>query len=111
MVLYDIVITSKAETQLLDCIDYLCYQLMNVQAAMSLEEDFIKTGNCLSYLAESLRFCTDPILAEAGFRVIKLKKHKYLMIYKVIERTVYIEAIYHQSQDYENLFSDSLNID
>ena len=39
-----------------------------------------------------------------GYRKILFLSHDYLFIYRVIGSTAYVEATYHQLQDYENLF-------
>jgi len=43
-------------------------------------------------------------LNKLGYRKIKFRHLNYLMIYKIVRSTARIEAIYHQMQDYENLF-------
>ncbi len=35
-------------------------------------------------------------------------RHRYLMLYRIEDATVYIDAIYHHLQNYENTFADEL---
>ena len=104
MDLYDVVITPRAESQLLAYADYIVYTLLNEGAAKSLIQDARETQESLSKAAGSLQYCRNPILKRRGFRAICFRRHNYIMLYRIIDKTAYVEAIYHQSQDYENLF-------
>ena len=99
---YNVIITEHAYKQLESYINYIQFTLMNTQAAKGLVDDAEETMNRLEMLAESLGFCNDPVLREQGFRYIKFKRYKYLMIYRIEEDTVFVEAVYHQMQDYES---------
>ena len=35
-------------------------------------------------------------------------RHDYVMLYRIEENVVYVEAIYHLLQDYENLFLNDI---
>jgi len=37
-----------------------------------------------------------------GFHKIHLKKHRYLLVYRVKDEKVIVEGMYHELQDYEN---------
>ncbi|MCD8004892.1 MAG: hypothetical protein LUE91_04500 [Oscillospiraceae bacterium] len=62
----------------------------------------------LTTVAGSLQYCWHPELRERGYRAIDFKRHQYVMLYLVDGRDVYIEAIYHQRQDYETVFAAGL---
>lgn len=47
-------------------------------------------------------------LKSDGYRAIHFMRHRYLMLYRIEGATVYVDAIYHQLQDYENIFADEL---
>ncbi len=108
---YNVIISPKALSQLNSYIDYIQYTLLNDQAALSVWQDALETRNRLSVIAGSLKYCTHPQLKEYGYRAIHFKQHRYTMLYRVEGADVYVDAIYHQLQDYENTFADELNLD
>ena len=101
---YKIIITHSAQNQLDAAIHYILNVLQNEQAALSVMEDAEKTGHRLSYAAGSLKLCDDPELRALGYRMIHFKNHNYFMLYRIEDNTVYVDAIYHDLQDYENMF-------
>ncbi len=106
---FDVIISPKALSQLNDYIDYLQYTLLNDQAAYNVWQDALETRNQLSKIASSLKLCSHPKLKKSGYRVIHFMRHRYLMLYRIEGATVYVDAIYHQLQDYENILADELN--
>ncbi len=103
---FNVIISPKALSQLNDYIDYLQYTLLNDQAAHYVWQDALETKERLSRIADSLKFCTHPQLKKNGYRVIYFMRHRYLMLYRIERATVYVDAIYHQLQDYESTFAD-----
>ena len=99
---YEILLTDTAKAQAQRILDYIFFQLKNVQAARSVEQDMKETARRLSRVAGSLKFCDDPKLRASGYHVIHFKRHKYFMLYKIIGKQVYVTGIYHYLQDYEN---------
>ena len=108
MVSYNVVTSPKALSQLEEYIDYIRHTLFNKQAAASVWSDALETVGKPENVAGSLSYCDDPDLKELGYRKISFIHHRYVMIYRVENNTAYVEAIYHQLQDYENIFADSL---
>lgn len=108
---YNVMISPKALSQLNSYIDYTQYTLLNDQAAQSVWKDPLETREHLSKVAGSLKYCTHPQLKEYGYRAIHFKRHRYTMLYRVDGMDVYVDAVYHQLQDYENTFADELNLD
>lgn len=106
---FDVIISPKALSQLNDYIDYLQYTLLNDQVANNVWQDALETRNRLSKIAGSLKFCINPQLKKNGYRVIHFMRHRYLMLYRIEGSTAYVDAIYHQLQDYEHIFTDELN--
>lgn len=47
--------------------------------------------------------CDNPKLRALGYHTIHLKRHKYFMLYKIIDDMVRVDGIYHDLQDYENI--------
>lgn len=106
---FDVIISPKALSQLNDYIDYLQYTLLNEQTSYNVWQDALETRNHLSNVADSLKLCTHPQLKKQGYHIIHFMRHRYLMLYRIEGTTVYVDAIYHQLQDYENIFADELN--
>lgn len=106
---FDVIISPKALTQLNSYIDYLQYTLLNDQAAYNMWQDALETRNQLSKVAGSLKLCSQPQLKKNGYHVISFQRHRYLMLYRLEGQTAYVDAIYHQLQDYENTFADELS--
>ena len=107
---YKIQIAPHALQQLNQYVDYIQFTLLNSQAADSVYQDALETIDVLSLSAGSLEFCKSKKLRDLGFRHIKFQKHDYVMIYDTEGNTARIKAIYHELQDYENVFSDYLGI-
>ncbi len=108
---YNVIISPKALSQLNSYIDYIQYTLLNDQAALSVWQDALETRDRLSTVAGTLRYCTHPQLKAHGYHAIHFKRHRYTMLYRVDGMDAYVDAIYHQLQDYENTFADELNLD
>ena len=54
--------------------------------------------------AGNLKLCTHPQLKKRGYHIIHFMRHCYLVLYRIEGTTAYVDAIYHQLQDYENTF-------
>ena len=106
---FDVIISPKALSQLNDYIDYIQYTLLNEQAARNVWQDAIETRDQLSKVAGSLKFCSHPQLKKDGYRAIKFLRHRYVMLYRTDGTHAYVDAIYHQLQDYENTFAEELS--
>jgi plasmid stabilization system protein ParE len=100
---YEVIISELAQTQIDEYLYYLAYVKKNEQAARSVWEDFKKTRAQLSRVAGSIKDSDNEILRRHGYKIIHLEKHKYIMVYRVIGKTAFVEAVYHESQDYVNL--------
>ena len=109
MVSYKVITSPKALSQLKEYIDYIQYILLNEKAAGAVWNDAIETVNRLETVAGSLRYCDDLELKELGYRKIDFIRHSYVMLYRIENDTVFVEAVYHQLQDYENTFLDSIS--
>lgn len=105
---FDVIISPKALSQLNEYIDYLQYTLLNEQAAYNVWQDALDTRKELSKVAGSLKPCTHPLLNKYGYHLMSFLRHRYLMLYRLEGQTVYVDAIYHQLQDYENIFANQL---
>ena len=99
---YKVVVTSDAENDLDQFIQYLLFKKKNFQAAQSVLNDFEATKKSLVQVAESLKLCENPRLQMFGYRRINFLSHRYFMLYRIEEDIVFIDNIFHELQDYEN---------
>ncbi|MCD8323974.1 MAG: type II toxin-antitoxin system RelE/ParE family toxin [Clostridiales bacterium] len=88
--------------------DYICYTLLNEDADQSVLRDARETREQLSIVAANLQYCRNPRLRALEYRAITFRRHRYVMLYRIVGNEVYVEAIYHQLQDYENTFANEL---
>ncbi|MCD8115731.1 MAG: type II toxin-antitoxin system RelE/ParE family toxin [Oscillospiraceae bacterium] len=102
---FEVVFTFKARTQLQNCVSYISHTLLNDIAAKSVYQDAMETVAQLSSVAGSLPYCRHPKLRDFGYRIIGFKRHQYVMLYRIDGKTAIIDGIYHQKQDYENIFA------
>lgn len=100
---YEVVLTTQAKTDFRQIINYLLFKLNNEQAATNVTNDMENTIDQLSHVAGSLKMCEDERLRALGYRMIHFKRHKYFMLYRIEGSVVYVDGIYHDLQDYENL--------
>lgn len=99
---YEVVVSDTASIQAERILNYIFYELGNVQAMRSVEQDMKETTERLSHVADSLKLCDDDALRLKGYRTIHLKYHRYFMLYKIVGKRAYVVGIYHDLQDYEN---------
>ncbi len=99
---YKVVVTHDAKLQLAQILRYLRLELGSEQAARSVKADMEDTRVRLSHVAGSLKLCDNPRLRDLSYRTIHLKRHDYFLLYRIQGHTVYVDAIYHDLQDYEN---------
>ena len=104
----DVIISRYAQEQLRKYGSYLKYEKMNSQAADALMDDVIQTQHRLLNVAASLSYLKDRDLRMLGYKKIRLKKHRYLFIFRIQNDVAYIDAMYHELQDYENLFKEEV---
>ncbi len=100
---YKVIITRSAKAQFAQILRYLRQNLGNEQAAVNVKEDMEETRARLPYVAGSLKLCDDPALKALGYRTIHLKRHRYFLLYRIIDDMVRVDGIYHDLQDYENI--------
>lgn len=100
---FKVIFTDGAKEQIQNILDYLFFELNNAQAAYSVEQDMKETAWRLSRIADSLKLCDNSKLRALGYRTIRLKRHRYFMLYKIVDDMVRVDGVYHDLQDYENV--------
>jgi plasmid stabilization system protein ParE len=100
---YEVIISEFARAQIDEYLYYLAFNKKNEQAVRSVWEDFNKTSERLSRVAGSLKESDNEILRRHGYKIIHLEKHRYIMIFRVIGKVAFVEAVYHETQDFAKL--------
>lgn len=96
---YNVIMTPNALDDLDRFIEYLLYEKYSMQAARSLMADVSSTIEILAHSAESFQYCTNARLRAQGYRRIDLGMHRYYMLYRVNDRDVMIDNVFHELQD------------
>mgnify|MGYP001029432158 CR=1 FL=1 len=99
---YKVIITEDAEVDMDNFVHYLLSEKKNEQAASNLIDDFEAAIITLTHAAESLKMCENQCLKDLGYRRFNFKSHRYFMLYRVEDGTVYVDNVFHELQDYEN---------
>lgn len=99
---YKVVITIDAENDLDQFINYLIYEKKSLHSANNLLDDFDSIIESLTHIAGSLKLCDNPRLRKLGYRRINFLKHRYFMLYRIVDNLVIVDNIFHELQDYEN---------
>ena len=102
---YKIILMRDAEEDLDRFVAYLLFEKKSDQAARNLLNDFEETKTSLSNVAGSLKLCDNPKLRKIGYRRINFLSHRYFMLYRIENDTVYVDSIFHELQDYENIMN------
>ncbi|MCI6997010.1 MAG: type II toxin-antitoxin system RelE/ParE family toxin [Eubacterium sp.] len=100
---YKVVVTVDAEEDLNNYIRYLLIVKKNEQAAKNVLDDFEATVQSLKRVAGSLKLCDNPRLRKLGYRRINFLSYRYFMMYRIDEDVVFVDNIFHELQDYENI--------
>lgn len=100
--MFEVELSELASAQYDKFLAYICTVLKNLQAADSLMKDFDETVQILEEKADYFGYCNSERLRKMGFHKIHLKRHRYLLVYRVKCDKVIVEGMYHELQDYEN---------
>ncbi len=99
---FEVEVSDLANAQYDKFLAYIYLVLKNPQAADSLMQDFDDTVGILEEQADHFGYCRSERLRKMGFHKIHLKRHRYLLVYRVKHNKVIVEGMYHELQDYEN---------
>lgn len=104
MALYDVEITQRAKDHFRGHIGYIVNKLRNPDAAWKFRDALDEAVRELTDHPETAPLCADPALRPFGYRKKLIPDTRYLCICRIDGNVVWIEGVYHQLQDYENLF-------
>lgn len=99
---YRVVLTVDAEGDMDAFLRYIVHKLKNLEAAVSLLDDFERALSDLERSAGSLKLDGDPKLARLGYRRAHMKRHSYFMLYRIDGDIAVVDRIFHDRQDYRN---------
>ena len=102
---YKVVMMEGAQEDLGRFVMYLLFEKKSEQAARNLLNDFETTSVSLLNIAGRLKLCNNPKLKELGYRRINFLSHRYFMLYRIVGNTVFVDNIFHELQDYENIMN------
>ena len=105
MACYRVEITDRAQEHFRGHIGYIIYKLRNPDAAWKLRDSLELAIDELSRQPESAPACIDPALKVFGYRKKRIPDSRYICLYRFHDDCVWVEGIYHELQDYENLFA------
>lgn len=100
---YRVLLTEMASRQLDDIVEYIAIKLCNPAAARSILDDVDEAVKQLMTTADCYSFCKESELAELGYMRFHLRKHRYVLLYRIVDQYVYVERIFHELQDYRYL--------
>ena len=99
---FNVELSELAEKQYDNILSYISNVLKNQQALENVMDDFDDTVGKLEKMADTFSFCKNKRLKEMGLHKIRFARHRYLLVYRIVDEIVIIEGIYHELQDYEN---------
>lgn len=101
--MYKIKITKPAENDIKSAVLYISSDLQNTIAAENILSEFEKEIKTLAQMSARQPLVKDKILAQQGFRFIKVKN--YLIFYTIREKqnAVIIQRVLYGKRDWENL--------
>lgn len=106
---YKVVITPVAEHHLEMYVSYTLFTFKYKEYAKSIIKDAKATKRRLAKDADVIPLCPNKELSKLGYRKIPFSKHDFFMVYRIDGNTVVVEAMYHELQDYENLFMKQID--
>ena len=98
---YEIIYTETFEREYDEILQYLVMRLHTPQAAQALMTALDDTCSLLADNPELKALSSKPMLEELGFREWLVKN--YVVVYRAEDDFLYLEHIFHQSQDFEML--------
>ena len=95
---YEVITSSRAAEMLTEHVAFLSQ--VSTEAAETLAADFVAALVSLQELPQRCPFLNEDYLPKNKYRKL-IVKDRYLLLYQVIEATVYVDFILDCRQDYE----------
>ena len=100
---HEIVFTRRGRKTYNNCVNYILERFKDPFAATNLNREIERALGFLESSPASCPLCDNPKLNKRGIRKIHLRKYKYKIFYHIVGKTVIIDALIHDSQDFENV--------
>ena len=97
---YRLIISDSAQSEIEKAIDYIAVRLNNTAAAMAVLADIEEIYKEIEYMPESFSFCSDPLLFKNEYRKAVLKKHDYVLIFRIDGELIKIYGFFHTLENY-----------
>lgn len=94
---YTVVISDEAMQMLISHVRFLAQ--VNEHAAMRLIEAFQVNAKSLEQFPERNQWLVDPLIPSGKYRKLLLEK-RYLLVYQIKEKNVYVDAVVDTRQNY-----------
>lgn len=102
--IYNLIITKRAEELLENIIGYLLNSLHNKSAAIHLLDSIEKIYGRIENNPYEFPYSQDDYLQFKKYRVAVVSDMNYLVIYKIEKMNVYILGVFHNLENYKNQF-------
>ena len=100
--IYNLIITEKAEELLENIIDYLLNNLQNRSTAIHLLDNIEKIYGRIENNPYEFPYSQDNYLHFKKYRDAVIPNMKYLVVYKIENKNVYILGIFHDLENYKS---------
>ena len=97
---YKIIVTERAEELIDNLVYHLLFRLKNKQAAIHLLNGIENVYDRLEIYPLQFPLCPDNYLANRGYHEALVPEMKYVIIFSIINDTVYIVGVFHQLENY-----------
>ncbi len=94
---YRVIVTDDVQNDLDNFVYYLLVEKLNEQAAKALLDDYDASIDRLSEVAGALKQLDDSELSD--YRKLRLKKHNYYLLYRIVGKNVIVDRMFHDLQD------------
>lgn len=99
---YNLVVTEEMERLLDERVRYLLKEFESEQAASHLLDGIEEIYDYLETNPEIYRESQEPFLKAFQYREAKVKGMDYILIYKILQDTVYILGLFHILENYSH---------
>ena len=97
---YNLIMTERAEELLDSLVNYLLYEFKSKQAASHLLDEIDEVIELIINNPYQFPKCSDNYLYYKNYREASLPQMRYVIVYYIEEEFVYIAGVYHELELY-----------
>ncbi len=97
---YNLIITERADELIDKLTAYLIYKLKNPDAALHFIDELSEIYDRLEQNAYQFPESKDSFLMKCGYREAYFRSMSYRVVFRIEDCTVYIVGVYHNLEDY-----------